>query len=194
MITTTCWILWIPTSGGVGVAVEDWFGPPHAMATTRTHIASATRLMRPRYPSPRRRTIAEASALCKPLRARVNVEAIAAQESDQGLIEFSRQRDGQAGRRADGGQKWDARPDRLLDDLVARAPAYDQQHCGGGQAAVEEQPSDHLVDRVVPADVLAQCDHFAIRTEQAGGAETAAAFEPPPAPAQRVHECRQLRA
>src|SRR5260370_11424970 len=149
------------------------------MATTRTHIASATRLMRPRYPSPRRRTIAETSALCKPLRARVNVEAIAAQESGQGLIEFWRQRDGQAGRRADGGQKWNARPNRLLDDLVARAPAYDQQHCGGGQAALEEQPSDHLVDRVVPADVLAQCHDFAIRIGQARRLETAGAVQHP---------------
>src|SRR5260370_6578157 len=147
------------------------------MATTRTHIASATRLMRPRYPSPRRRTIAETSALCKPLRARVNVEAIAAQESDQGLIEFSRQRNGQAGRRADGGQKWNARPNRLLDDLVARAPAYDQQHCGGGQAAVGEAPAGHLFERVVPADVLAQGERFAIRIRQAGAVETAGAFE-----------------
>src|SRR5260370_18729062 len=137
------------------------------MATTRTHIASATRLMRPRYPSPRRRTIAETSALCTRLRGRVSGEAIAAQESDQGLIEFSRQRDGQAGRRADGGQKWNARPNRLLDDLVARAPAYDQQHCGGGQAPVEEQPSDHLVDRVVPRDGLAHDDDFSIRIERA---------------------------
>src|SRR5712692_8227381 len=110
MITTTCWILWIPTSGGVDVGVEDWVGPPHATATTRTPIASATRLMRPRYPSRQRRTIAETSALCKPLRARVDVEAIAAKEADEGLVEFSRQRDGQAGGRTDGGQQWNAAP------------------------------------------------------------------------------------
>src|SRR5258708_5568 len=117
MITTTCWILWIPTCGGVGVEVEDWVGPPHATATTSIHIASATRLTRPTYPSRPRRTIGETSGLCKPLRARVDIEAIAAKESDQGLVEFPRQRHSQAGWRADGGQQWNARPDRLLDDL-----------------------------------------------------------------------------
>src|SRR5260370_14165352 len=148
MITTTCWILWIPTSGGVGVAVEDWVGPPHATATIRTPIASATRLMRPRYPSRRRRTIAETSALCKPFRARVDIEAIAPKEPDHGLVEFPRQRDGQAGWRAHGGQQWNARPDRLLDDLVSSAPAHDQHHSRGGQAAGEGEPADHLLRRV----------------------------------------------
>src|SRR5216684_7218684 len=192
MITTTCWILWIPTSGGVGVAVEDCVGPPHATATTRTPIASATRLMRPRYPSRRRRTIAQTSALCKPFRARVDIEAIATKEPDQGLVEFLRQRDGQAGWRAHGGQQWNARPDRLLDDLVSGPPAHDQQHSRGGQAAVEEQPSDHLVDRVVAADVLAQCDDLAIRIEQAGCVKTAGAFEHALAGAELVDETWKL--
>src|SRR5258708_3544098 len=192
MITTTCWILWIPTCGGVGVEVEDWVGPPHATATTSIHIASATRLTRPTYPSRPRRTIGETSALCKPLRARVDIEAIAAKESDQGLVEFPRQRHSQAGWRADGGQQWNARRDRLLDNLVSSAPAHDKQHCGRGQAAVEEQPSDHLVDRVVAADVLAQCDDCAIRIEEAGGVETAGAFEHTLARAELVDESWKL--
>src|SRR5260370_27270410 len=158
MITTTCWILWIPTCGGVGVEVEDWVGPPHATATTSIHIASATPLTRPTYPSPPRRTIGETSALCKPLRARGDIEAIPAKESDQGLVEFPRQRHSQAGWRADGGHQWNARPDRLLDDLVSRAPAHDEHHCGGGQAVVEEQPSDHLVDPAVAAAFLPHID------------------------------------
>src|SRR5713101_7951722 len=128
MITTTCWILWIPTSGGVGVGVEDWVGPPHATATTRTPIASATRLMRPRYPSRQRRTIAETSALCKPLRARVDVEAIDAKGAGARLVEFSLLLPRQAGARTDSVQLWNARAHRLLDDLVSRAPAHVQLH------------------------------------------------------------------
>ena len=41
------------------------------------------------------------------------------------------------------------------------------------QAAVEERPADHLVERVVPADVLARAEQLAGRGEEAGRVQAA---------------------
>jgi hypothetical protein len=59
---------------------------------------------------------------------------------------------------------------RLLDHLDARPPADEQAETGGGQAALRAAGADHLVDGVVPADVLAnQVDGRRRRTPRRRG-------------------------
>ena len=57
---------------------------------------------------------------------RVHVEAVALEETDQGLVELARQRDREARRRADRREHRDAGGDRLLHDLVAGPAAHDE--------------------------------------------------------------------
>ena len=42
----------------------------------------------------------------------------------------------------------------LLRDLEARATAHDEDAIVQRQSILKQRPADHLVDRVVPADVL----------------------------------------
>lgn len=108
----------------------------------------------------------------KALRRRVHVETVAFEKADQGLIELPGQRHRKARRCSDRGEDGDARSDRLLDYLVARPTADDQDGIAGGQALIEQSAADHLVDCVVAANILAQRNELTIASEQAGGVES----------------------
>ena len=48
---------------------------------------------------------------------------------------------------------------------------------GQRQPALAQRPADHLVDGVVPADVLAHAEQLAVGGEQPGGVQPAGALE-----------------
>ncbi len=76
-------------------------------------------------------------------------------------------------RGGDGGEDRDAGDGRLLDELEA-GPARDQHDPVVERQLAGEQPApDQLVQRVVPADVLAHRDERPVGVEQAGRVEAA---------------------
>jgi hypothetical protein len=74
---------------------------------------------------------------------------------------------------------WIARDERLLHDLVARAPAHHEDVRGEREPALQERPTHHFVDRVVPPDVLARAYEMAVRGEQSRGVEPTRGIEDP---------------
>src|SRR5438105_7144444 len=129
----------------------------------------------------------------EPLRARVDVEAVALQEPGEGEVEGPCDLDREAAGGADGHQHRDARRDRLLDDLVTGAAADCQDRVAQRQPALEQRAAHHLVDRAVPADVLAQQLEAAGPVEEAGGVEAARAVENRLALAQLLRQGREDR-
>ena len=169
-----------PASGG---AEEGWrLEPPAGLAFPLAPAEELTpippgrpgrREGTPRAPSRRRPTPARRD----PLRPRVDVEAVAAQEAHQGHAQPLRGLHGEVARGGDGGEQRDARDGGLLDELEA-GPARDQQHPVVQRQLAGQQPApDELVQGVVPADVLAQGDERPVggeqprRVEAAGGTE-----------------------
>ena len=97
----------------------------------------------------------------------VDVGALAAHEADEGLAEAIGRVDREARRRRDRAHDRDAGDRRLLHDLEAD-PARHHQH-GVRRAAARRSSTrvpDQLVERVVPADVLAHGDELAVGGEQ----------------------------
>src|SRR5207244_7317997 len=87
----------------------------------------------------------------------------------------------------------DPRRDRLLHDLVTRAPTHGEDGRRQRQLAVEEGPAGDLVDRVVAADVLAQGHELATGREETGRVQTAGRVEYALPAAQLLREGRQHR-
>src|SRR2546430_5256685 len=91
-----------------------------------------------------------------PLGRGVDVEPVVPQEADKCHPEAFRGRDGEARGSADRGEDRDARRDRLLHDLISSAAAHRQHRPLERQPAIEQGAPNDLVDRVMPADVLAK--------------------------------------
>jgi hypothetical protein len=109
----------------------------------------------------------------EPLGAGIYVHGAAAQEPDQGQARLLGELGGQRRRRGHRGQDRDARGHGLLDELE-RGPSADQQNAAGQrQLPLAQRPADHLVDGIVPADVLAQRQQLAIGREQPGRVQPA---------------------
>jgi alpha-1,2-mannosyltransferase len=123
----------------------------------------------------------------------VDVHRLAAQEPHQGQPGLLGQLSGQRGRRGDGGEQRYPGQHRLLHQFERR-PAADQQRVPGQRKPAREQrPPDHLVDRVVPADVLADGDQLTGRGEQPRGVQPAGTGEHPLRLTQPVRQRRQDR-
>ena len=56
-------------------------------------------------------------------------------------------------------------------------PAHLQRVAAQRKSALLQRPADHLVDRVVASDVLAQADELALGGEETGGVESTARRE-----------------
>src|SRR5207249_5704141 len=125
------------------------------------------------------------------LRRCVHVEAVLAQKAHERHPEALGRRDGEAGRRADGGEDREAGRDRLLHDLISGTTAHRQHTVAERQQSVEERATDDLIDGVVPADVLAQELELARRVEETRGMEAAGRLEDPLLLAQAVRETRE---
>src|SRR6187551_3073788 len=84
---------------------------------------------------------------------RINVEALAADESEERDSGLFRQVDRQTGWRRDGDDDRNPGEPRLLHDLERYASA-DDEHAGWNRQVIEQQRSEDLIGRVVAADVL----------------------------------------
>src|SRR5258706_714382 len=93
---------------------------------------------------------------------RVDVAPSVAHETEEGQPKLLRQLDGQRRGGADGDEDGNARHDTLLHDLERRAAADDENI---GTVAGEEERSDHFVDGVVTADILARTQQNAVAGE-----------------------------
>src|SRR5262249_6406204 len=101
--------------------------------------------------------------------SRVDVEAALAGEADEHDAGGAGGGDGEGGGGAHGDDGAEPGGPRLLHDLEAGASRDEQAEAGGGEVAVEQHPADHLVDGVVPADVLAHHDGLAVGGEGGRG-------------------------
>ena len=105
------------------------------------------------------------------MRVRVDIERRPAHETEQGDAGVLREFYGETRRRRHGADDGNAGQKRFLNDLVRR-PAADEKHrVGERQPSVEQHAADHLVDRVMPADVLRQYFERAGSIEQAGAVQ-----------------------
>src|SRR4029077_17873294 len=127
--------------------LQRWARPPRATRRANPTVAleflqdaqGALRRDDPRHPSG----------------AAVDVEPVAAQEAYQSEAEALGQLDRQAARRRDGADDRHPGDQALLEDLIAR-PAADQDDVAvEREEPLAERPADQLVERVVAADVLA---------------------------------------
>ena len=109
----------------------------------------------------------------------VDVEAVAAQEPDERDAQAVRGRDREVGRRGDRAEDRDADDGGLLDDLEADPARDHHDPVVERQGARHHLGSDELVERVVPADVLADRDELAGRREQGRCVEAAGLVEGP---------------
>ena len=107
------------------------------------------------------------------LRPRVDVHAAVADEAAQRDAAVRGELDGERRRRADRDDDRAARDGSLLHELEREPPADTEHVLAKRQQTVEERPSDHLVHRVVTADVLAGADELARRREEARRVEAA---------------------
>src|SRR5688572_9568985 len=107
----------------------------------------------------------------------VDVEAVRLQKPDQRDAELAREFYGERRRRADGRDERHAGHLRFLHELEARAAADDDAASFKRHLATQQRVTDELVERVVPADVLAQRDDLARRVEQARRVQAARLLE-----------------
>src|SRR5687768_4329030 len=103
-----------------------------------------------------------------PVRARVDIADVATHETQERHVGVARELDRQARRRRDRGDEGNARHDCLLDNLEGSAPAHEQHAIGERYPVQEQLPADHLVDRVVAADVFGAGHQPAVAVEHAG--------------------------
>ena len=96
-----------------------------------------------------------------PLVVGVDVEAVAAQEADERHAEPVRGLDREVRRSRDRGDDRDAGDGRLLDDLEADPAADHEDPAVERHRLGQDLRPDQLVERVVPADVLAQREQLA---------------------------------
>src|SRR5207248_1987712 len=114
----------------------------------------------------RRRRAARRSVLDPPRRG-VDIGAAAAYEAAERDGAILRERHGKARRRTDRDEDRTTGDRRFLNELEREAPAHAEHVSGERQPAGAERPPDHLVERVVPADVLARAEQIAGRGEEA---------------------------
>ena len=104
-----------------------------------------------------------------PTASRVDVEGVAPHEPGEGEPGRGGGLDRQGRRRRHGDHRLEPGGPRLLHHLERGPTADEQAQAGGRQAVVEQQPTDHLVDGVVAADVLADDAEGAGAVERGGG-------------------------
>lgn len=96
---------------------------------------------------------------------RVDVERWRPQKTDQRLIAFTREAHGQRGRCRHRRDDRDPGRKRFLHDFK-RGTSTDEKNVSiERQESIEQRPPDHLVDRIVPANIFPDDDQFAVEIE-----------------------------
>src|SRR2546423_2048137 len=103
---------------------------------------------------------------------RVHVEAAVADETDDGLPEALGGGDRQARRRRHRAQHGYAGHRGLLHELERQSPRHEQHVIAEWQVTPEQRVADELVERIVPADVLAHRQQRPLGRETGGGVPT----------------------
>lgn len=106
-----------------------------------------------------------------PLVAAVDVEAVVAEEADEGDAEGGGEFDGEAGGSAHGADELDAGHGGFLEELEARASAEEQDAVVQWDVAGAQRVAEEFVERVVAADVFAVGEERAGSVEPAGGVD-----------------------
>ena len=83
----------------------------------------------------------------------------------------------EARRRRNGCHYGDPGQVTLLDELKRGAARHLHDRLGGRQPIVAQRGADHLIDGVMPTDILAHVERGAIETEQTGGMQPAGAVK-----------------
>ena len=99
-------------------------------------------------------------------RARVDGAAAVADEAHERDAPVVRQLDGERRRGADGDEDRAAGDCRLLDELEREPAADAEDRFGERHEPLAERPAEHLVHRVVAADVLTHAEELSVRREQ----------------------------
>lgn len=107
----------------------------------------------------------------------VGVEAVVAEESDEGLAGGAGELDGEAGRGGDSGDEGDAGREGFLDDFEGDPSGKEEDVLSERERALKDGVSDDLVDGVVAPDVLAQDPEVPAEVEQGGGMEPTGGIE-----------------
>ena len=120
-----------------------------------------------------RRAMGNGVGSAHPVGAAVDIARCPSQETDEAQSEASGQARGEAARRGDPHEVGDPGGQRLLDELVARPAADEQDVVGQRDPLPEDRPAHELVERVVPPDVLARADELPVQREQPRGVQPA---------------------
>src|SRR4030095_1996510 len=104
----------------------------------------------------------------------VEIESAVADKPEKCDPGFLRKLDREARRCRYRADDWHPREPRLLDDLVRRAAADRKCVATERDGVLEEHRPDHLVDGIVPADILGWSPARGVEREQAGGMHTSA--------------------
>src|SRR5215831_1688715 len=108
---------------------------------------------------------------------RVDVEILAANETDERDATLDGDVDRQAGRGRYGSDERNPRQKGLLDDFEGRAAADEEQMIRERQAIPHQHAANHFIDSVVPADVFRHRFEPAVLRKQAGRMQAARLVE-----------------
>src|SRR5207248_4187295 len=103
----------------------------------------------------------------------VDVDSTLADEPAERHAAIHGELDRQTGGRADRDEQRTAGDGGLLDELEREPPADAEDGAREGKQPRTERPADHLVHRVVAADVLAQAPELAALVEETGRVQPA---------------------
>ncbi len=109
--------------------------------------------------------------------AEVDVEAVVADEAEEGEVEFLGELYGETGGGADGGDEGNAGHDGFLNQFETRAAREKKNSTVKGEGIFHELMADELVEGVVAADVFAEGEELSALVEEGGGVEAAGAVE-----------------
>lgn len=98
-----------------------------------------------------------------------------ADEAVEGLVGFAGELDGEAGRRADCGNSWDAGGQRFLEDFERGASADEEDLVFEGKLVFEDGVAEKFINGVVPADVFAGENQFTVGLEKGGAVKAPSA-------------------
>src|SRR2546422_10767464 len=103
----------------------------------------------------------------------IKVHGLAAEKADEGLAALTGEFDGEAGWGGNGGDDGNPRGQCLLHNLERSSPADEQDVRVEGKPVFQKRIAEDLIDSIVPANIFAQDDKFALRIKNRSGVQAA---------------------